>query len=341
MISSHRRGLPYEENGEARIIRVPTIRRHVGYSNAFEMLTYVFFAIPRAVRLCRKERIDFVHAHFVIPSAVVAYILKKICGVPYIITPHGSDIPGYDPELFVKLCHWLLGPLWRRIIRNAENIICPSKFLESLLLSKSPGIKTEVIPYGMDAQPIAHEVRRRQILIVSRFFRRKGIDVFLRCAKHLDPEWRIDLVGDGPQREELKKIAAEESVPIHFLGWVDRGGPEYRRLFSEASVFVFLSKSENFPVVLMDAMENGLAVLASDIPGNREVLGDAGLYVDPVDTGKIIEGLERVMKDENLREALGKRGRDRLERELSWTTISEKYEDLFKRHFGMQTNSYE
>ena len=332
VLTSRIAGSPSTEGANPRVHRVPTLRRHLGYSNALEMMTYVASA---AFHLRRSvDAYDLIHAHFLIPTGLVLLTLPSALQVPVVLTAHGSDVPGYDPEPCVALSHGLVRPLWRRVVERCHRIVCPSTYLQLLLLRHAPNARSTVIPYGMEIRPEAHALRRRKILVVSRFFRRKGIDIFLRSLADIDRTWTVDVLGDGPEREALKRQAADLPADIRFWGWIDRKSAEYRRFFSEASIFVFLSSSENFPIVLMDAMESGLAVLASDIPGNREVLGDSAAYVNPVTPDAVAASLRALIADEAYRERLGRQGRQRLASTLTWDHIGSRYEELFLQSVG-------
>lgn len=334
VITSGFRGVPAREAGPVRVIRVPVLRRHLGYSNALEMTTYILSGGWRALMECRRRRYDIVHAQFLIPTGIIAWLIRLFFGVPYFVTAHGSDVPGYDPESFVIWSHRLIRPLWLRIVRSAEAVICASEYLGKLMRKAAPGVKLERVPYGAHPPEKTGGLRRHRILVVSRFFRRKGIGTLLKLLDRVDADWEVDVVGDGPCRDELHEATKELKMPVRFWGWIARETPEYGRFFEDASIFVFLSLSENFPIVLLDAMRYGLPVLASGIPSNRDLLGEAAVYVDPKRQEDIRTRLLRLMKDPALRKSLSRKGRERTSQHFTWRRVAVRHQELYLRAAG-------
>ena len=117
---------------------VPCIRTRQFICYSPEMFTYIAAAIPFSLRLVRKNRYDINHTHFLFPDGVVAWILKKLTGLPYILTVHGSDVPGFNPDRFIRL-HKVLSPLWKKIIASASHVVSPSASLRTLVQPTGSG----------------------------------------------------------------------------------------------------------------------------------------------------------------------------------------------------------
>jgi len=96
------------------VSRIPGMRLRLSTCSFVEMIPYVLLAPWRIIRLARDGNYRFSHVHFIYPDGVVAWLTKRFTGLPYIITAHGSDVPGYNPNRF-RLLHVLLKPIWRRI----------------------------------------------------------------------------------------------------------------------------------------------------------------------------------------------------------------------------------
>ena len=97
----------YENDKGVNIYRVPSIRQSQAVCRIHEMLSYVISAFFFSLYLIRRNNYDLIHAHFIFPTGITAYLLKKIANIPLIITAHGSDVPGYNPDRF-KIMHKLL-----------------------------------------------------------------------------------------------------------------------------------------------------------------------------------------------------------------------------------------
>jgi glycosyltransferase involved in cell wall biosynthesis len=330
-------GLPrYEQVNGVNVHRVPCVRIKKSVCSTLEMASYVFSAIPTVLRLVRRNNYNINHTHFIFPDGLVSFIIKKLTGLQYIITAHGSDVPGYNPDRF-KLGHRLLSPFWKKVIQNSEQIVCLSESLKSLVLERGPDTKITVVPNGLDAnkfQPDGNKQRR--ILIVSRMFERKGIQYLFEALEGLELEHELNVVGDGPYLENLQQIAHSLKLKVRFWGWLENTSPEIKDLYETSSIFVFPSESENFPIVLLEAMAAGMAIITTKDTGCAEVVGDTALLVESRNSVAIREALVRLMSNPGLCKGLGQAARIRLENNFSWTTVAEQYADLYERYANCQ-----
>src|SRR5919108_3063185 len=113
------RELPrYEQINGVNVHRIQCIRTRESICSTPEMISYVLSAIPTVLRLMRREHYHINHTHFILPDGLVSYILKRFTGLPYIITAHGSDVPGYNPNRF-KLGHKLFSGSWMKVTQGA------------------------------------------------------------------------------------------------------------------------------------------------------------------------------------------------------------------------------
>ena len=325
-------GLPgYEQINGVNVHRIQCIRTSASVCSTPEMVSYLLSAIPTVLRLMKREHYDINHTHFILPDGLVSYILKKLAGLPYIITAHGSDVPGYNPNRF-KLGHKLLSAPWRKVIQGAGQIVCPSESLKSLVLTRTPGTKVAVIPNGIDINKFQiNGNKQKRILLVSRMFERKGIQYFLRALEGLDLEHDVNIVGDGPYLRTLQQIAGNLKAKVRFCGWLENTSLELKELFETSSIFVFTSESENFPIVLLEAMAAGMAIITTKDTGCAEVVGDAGLLVESRNPIAIREALIKLTNNPNFCRELGQAARSRLEGNFTWSTIAKRYVDLYSR----------
>ncbi len=116
---------------------------------------------------------------------------------------------------------------------------------------------------------------------------------------------------------------------IIFRGYIDSSSPEYKRLYSSSSIFIFPSKMESFGLVLLEAMAYGLAVITTSTSSLRYVGGDACLYVRPESASDIRLNLEKLIKDSALREDLQHKARERAMR-FTWPRIAKQFLALYQ-----------
>jgi glycosyltransferase involved in cell wall biosynthesis len=323
--------LPSEEIVDGiSVHRVPCMRGAVDVSHPHEMATYMPRALSKALKLAKLHSYDVIHSHFILPDGVASAFVKRRLNIPLLVTAHGSDVPGYNPDRF-KLIHKIISAAWRRTVSAIDNIVCPSRYLEQLILQHEPRARTTVIPNGFDiARFDAGKRRKRRILIVTRMLERKGVQDVLRALVGTDLGYSVDIVGTGPYLDTLKKLDKELATNVTFHGWLDNDSDELKTLLEESAIFVFPSHTENFPLVLLEAMAAGLAIVTTEKTGCNEVVGDAAVLVPPANPESIRAALRKLIDDESLQKSIGQAARERLENQFSWPSVAEEHIALYE-----------
>lgn len=332
-------GLPARDLVDGiNLYRVPCLRRRPEICRTHEMGSFLLGALPTLSRLVRARRYHVNHTHFIMPTGVLGRLMKMRTGIPLVVTAHGSDVPGYNPDRF-QLQHRILGPLWRWIVTGVDHLVSPSAFLRHLIEGQGRPPSMSIIPNGFRFERFrVDRVRERRILVVTRMIPRKGVQHLLRALESLDLRgFEVDIVGDGPYLPTLRRMAADRDLPVTFWGWLDNRSDQLRRLYERSMIFVLTSEAENFPTVLLEAMAAGLAIVTCEGTGSAEVVGDAALLVPPRRPDRLRMALERLIGDEALRSALARRSRARIEREFGWRGIAERHLELYDRLAGLAT----
>jgi colanic acid/amylovoran biosynthesis glycosyltransferase len=158
---------------------------------------------------------------------------------------------------------------------------------------------------------------RLRVLVVARLVQGKGHALLLEAMAALarrGVDVHADVVGDGPKRVALERIAAELGIAqrVRFLGSI--GQDEIREEYRRAEVFCLPSFAEGVPVVLMEAMAMGLPVVASALMGIPELVEDgvSGFLVRPGRADELQDALAAMAADPVLRAAMGEAGRRRV-----------------------------
>ena len=323
----------YEVIDGVRVHRVRCVRRHRHYSTTAELMTWIWPAYRKALELARVQQFDLNHTHFALPTGLVSYLLYRKTGLPYITTIHGSDVPGYNPDRF-RIVHSLAQPAWRRIIRGSARIVSASHFLKKLLQSRIE-VPVDVVRNGYTSkfggQPSA--AKKNRILIVTRMFPRKGVQYFLDALSGLEHDWEVIIAGDGPYLPRLKAKCKKMGLNVRFVGFVQ--GDVLAELYASSKIFVFPSLQENFPVVLLEAMEAGCAIITTDSDGCAEVVGDAGIATLPERVDQLRNALTLLMSDPERVELLSMRARHRINR-FRWPRIAAQYEQVMRHAIAAQ-----
>jgi glycosyltransferase involved in cell wall biosynthesis len=300
----------------------------------------------KAAQLAARNQYDLVNAHFIVPTGPIAYAIRRLRGLPYVLTARGSDVPGHNPNRF-RFDHQLLRPAWVGLVRDADAVVAVSQHLASQIEAHAPGVSVLAIPNGCSplgpsgaagdgargSSSGGSSLRngRMKVLMVTRLHEFKGVQYMLEAASRVSLDLEVNIVGDGPYRRTLEAQAARIGKPVRFWGWLDRSSPDMWRLYRESSVFVFPSEREGSPTVVQEAMSAGLAVVAADAAGTPEVVGDAGILVSPKDPAGIADALVRLASDPALVAELGERARERVRTEFDWRALAGRYVDLYAR----------
>jgi glycosyltransferase involved in cell wall biosynthesis len=316
-----------EHRAGVEIIRTSCRRRARHYSTASELATWIPGAIMEGRRLLRSRRFDIIHAHFIVPGAVVAVPLARLFGLPLTVTAHGSDVPGYNPDRF-DMIHRLIGPAWRYLVNSADRMTLPSAHLAGLLRAAG-GPEADLIanPFAGEASVVDRPRVPGRILAATRLVPRKGIQDLIAAVARLGDEAELIVAGDGPHAPRLKEMAAELHCSVDFRGFMEREA--LAELYATSSIFVLPSSHENFPMVLLEAMGAGCAVVTTTAPGCREVVGDAGLCVPPGDVEALHAALARLIQNPALVDDLGARGRHRV-KQFAPDLIAQAFERVYR-----------
>jgi glycosyltransferase involved in cell wall biosynthesis len=203
VVTMHYGDLPrFETVDGVNIYRTPAIRKRPNICYAHELATYVPGALLKTIRMAKKEKYDVIHCHFIIPGGPLAWFVSKFTHIPFLITCHGSDVPGYNPDRF-KFMHKMLIPLWRRLIRRTSLLTSPSESLKTLILEKYPGAEVVIVPNAIYTEQFGKGPKEKSILMCSRILPRKGFQYAIEAVRDMELDWQVNVVGEGPYLPEL------------------------------------------------------------------------------------------------------------------------------------------
>ena len=255
---------------EVEVLHLPVQRK-----NLFTGLYCVY-------RLAQKHRQwDIVHAHSRVP-AWIAWWTSALTNIPWIMTAHA-----------VYSLNAGIAPL-----KHAGGVICISDAVKQHLAGYLPA-RTAVVPNGVPKPALLWEGRGfpddPRFLFVGRLTRLKGLDTTLRALGELkDRVWTLDVIGDGPQRNELETLAAELGLQerVSFHGFRD----DVERWMVSSGCLLFPSYQEGMGLVVLQALNVGLPVLASDLEPLRPLA--SGPLVPPGDVEAWRRAIEKVLDGE-------------------------------------------
>lgn len=233
-------------------------------------------ALARLVAAARAS--DVVHTHLW-AGDTWGGLAAILAGVPWVRTEHNTDADG---------------PFRARITALQARAAVLEVCVSQAAARRVPGAR--VIYNGVDLSRFRARAPRdqapRRVLGLGRLTRQKGFDVLCEAARRA--QLSVDLVGEGEEAEALAAAGAT------LRGWT----PDVAGALAEADLVAIPSRWEGFGLVAVEAMASGVPVVASEVPGLSEVVGDAGLLVPPDDASALAEALCRLAADGALRARL-------------------------------------
>ncbi len=300
----------------------------------------VFFPkIVHAARLMAAAGIDHVHCHFATHPALAGLVIRRLVGIPYSFTAHGSDIHIDRHMLCRKLAEASFAIAIAESNRRVMEAECGSEAGKRIRILHC-GVDTAVFapPEAPTAGPVASETLR--ILSIGTLHEVKGQRYLLEaCARLRDAGTRFScrLVGRGPDERLLRETIARLGLQdhVHLLGALARDAILQELGQSDVVVAPSVPSSngsrEGIPVVLMEAMSCGIPVVASRLSGIPELVTDErnGLLVTPGSADEIATALGRLAADGGLRERLGREGRRTVQRDFDLHSNAAQLVEMF------------
>ncbi len=299
-------------------------------------------------RRCVALGVSHIHAHHGSAPADVALLAARFgrvvgAGPPtWSLTVHG-------PTELSDVTRFGLG---EKVLR-ADAVVCISDFARSQLMAlvdHRHWAKLRVVHCGVSPSEYAHlnerPHARPQLLCVGRLVPEKGQAVLLNAIALLAQEGHdieAVLVGSGPSRAPLERLAADLGIADRVVFRGALGGEEVRRCYASASLFCSPSFAEGVPVVLMEAMACARPVIATAVAGVRELVrdGDTGLLVTPGRADELASAIATLLRDPQLRSRLAISGQEHVRREFDVDRSAACLQTLFNeipgpRHRGLQ-----
>jgi len=321
--------------------RLQTLVNHGGIAVNLKRSRWKWLLVPgfilaqylAARRLARADRIDVVHAHWLLPQGLIARHL----GVPYLVTSHGGDLFGLRGRLLTALKRLVAGSA------RAMTVVSSAMRDEaSRLLITPPHLS--VLPMGVDLRehfvPDRAQLRRAdEILFVGRLVPKKGLRHLLDAMPAVlqaRPAARLTIVGFGPEAESLQRQSVGLGIDanVTFLG--ARRQAELPDFYRRASVFVapFVrddsGDQEGLPVALMEAIGCGCPIVVGRVPGLQDLLGDAvdQLCVEPGRPDALADAILGVLDNPEPAEARTEAIRARALQTIDWQYVALGYAGL-------------
>ena len=308
-------------------------------------IPYIISGFFKCIKICRKFRPDVIHAHWPFPHAYIALGAAKLFHIPLVLNFHGAEL------LLIRKKKWVK-PLLKFAIGQAQAVFANSSFTAGKIKALR-NVDVEWSPYGttletgeISAEPTQapHPVNGKfKILFVGRHIERKGICYLIEAAKYLPrDQFEIRIVGVGDITDKLKAQAAEVSTTpdaanIIFTGKLspEELANEYKtaNVFTLPAIVDSKGDTEGLGVVLIEAMELGLPVVASNVGGIPDVVVDgvSGILVPEKNPEALASAYKRLAAEPELQKQLLEGARKRIDECFNWSKIVERQIAVYEK----------
>ena len=301
---------------------------------------------------------DIYEAHTVSGYKLLKTFKKQKKKEPFIQTIHGVLADEYIkatqrgiPTIQTKLANivmWKLSKLEKQAAEKANIIITISKYTQNKIIQlyEIEKEKIRIVPNGVDIQkfkPLKNQstikrqigVNNRQcVLFVGRLIPRKGLSFLVQAAKHIIKEKEqtaFVIVGDGPQKNHLISYLEKNRIRKNFIFLGDIKDEILPLIYNCAEVFVFPSVQEGQGIALLEAQAVSKPVIAFNTGGVRETIlnQETGLLVEP-NSKELANAIIKLLKNEEMRNKMGKKGREFVSKNFSWEKSAKKLLETYK-----------
>jgi glycosyltransferase involved in cell wall biosynthesis len=260
-------------------------------------------------RLIEREQFDVVHAHSSKAGALARIATALAGGGPRVLyTPHGFAFRNPEVAHAMQLVFW---GVERRLVRWTDGIIALCRTELEDAASLAPGSKAFLATNGVAAVPLAKRSRedshRLVIAYVGRLARMKGVDVLVEALPVIFwdlPSVEVWIIGDGPQRRDIERRLERLGIQdrVQLLG----ARSDVSSLWGDIDILVVPSRFESQPLVLLEGMMAGRAIVATDVGGMGDLVtsGVDGMLVPPNSAGALARAVLQLAKSPTERQRL-------------------------------------
>lgn len=292
-----------------------------------------------AKKIVKKERIDIIHAHWIIPQGLIAAIIKKLYNIPFISTAHAGDVFPIKKNILKAFAGFA--------IKNSSCITANSSFTKNAILEICDSKNIDVIPMGVDLNEFSpgkkdaklrmkFGIKGKLILFVGRLAEKKGVEYLVRAMpsvlKSL-PGSKLIIVGDGPEMKNLARLAGSLNLENYIVFAGKLSSAELPKFYAAADVFVGPSivtkkgDTEGLGIVFLEAMASGTSVIGSNVGGIPDIIkhNKTGILVEQKNAGQLASAIVNLLKNKKLQRKLAKNAMAHIKNNYSWGAVAKKF----------------
>lgn len=323
---------------------LPNLRKNkLLWIQGFTLIICEFFS---AIRIIKKNGTELIHAHWIIPQGIVAFILKKFFKIPYIITVHGSDIFGLKNSFLTKAK--------KNILINADYITAVSNAIkDEIIRIINTNKNISVVPMGVDLSLFNpdkydetikknHQIKGPLLLFVGRLEDIKGIKYLIKSMLKIikkSPNAKLLIIGEGPIKKNLEELINNLKLNKSVLLIGALSHEELPKYYSTSDFFISPSiktKSghvEGFGLTLVEASLSGSLIIGTKTGGIQDIIEDkkTGFLVEENNSESIADKVIQLLKNKSLYKKVKSNGRNINLKKFSWENSVSSFSKIYNQ----------
>lgn len=274
-------------------------------------------------------------------TSLLAFLYAKKNKVRWIHIEHGSDFVksgGRFSVLVAKFYDYTFGKL---VLIYADKVIANSKASAEFCKKLASKINCETIYRGVEIEKIesavpALEIRNTYqndiiITFIGRLIDGKGVTDLINSVKDIEKNFRVFIVGSGPQKEDLEKLSKDLKIKDKIIFFGHKSFQETMGILKISDIFVNPSYTEGLPTTVIEAALCKKAIVATNVGGTPEIITNekSGFLIKPKNVELMKEKIETLIQGKLLREQFGNNAYDEVKEKFNWNKSVEQYLKLF------------
>jgi len=294
-----------------------------------------------AMREAGTRQYDAIWAHWWLPGGWAGEKAAKSQNIPLIVTCHGTDV-------FLLNKFFWLKTLARKVFGAATRSTVVSSFLKQQLVDSLKervhmiDSKITVAPMPVNESVFYHDPKvepvRGSIISASRLTRQKHLDKLIKAAARLRDdgiEFRIDVYGDGPEREALtelvRRLGLDSIIELHGAIPQSELADHYRK----SEIAVLVSEREGFGLMLLEAMLCGCVGIGAASGGITDIVAESGkdgMIVPVGDVDSLYGSLKNLLTNRELLDKMRVSCREAAKEQFSARELNRTFEDILRKY---------
>ncbi len=295
----------------------------------------LLFQLLAIIKIIKKENIQIIHAHWLLPQGLTAVIYKKLFNknIKIILTAHGSDINQLQGIINKKIKNW--------IIDNVDSITTVSQDLKNKINIINNKKKILVIPNGIDlklfqSNPLSlkiikkFQIKSYCLLYIGRLSKEKGIYTMINAIQNIVKQYpliKLLIIGFGPEYDTLQSKIEKRNLEknIILVGKIPHN--KIIKFYNTADILLTPSLNEGFGITCLEAMACHTPVIASNVGGIPEILKHNynGLLFPVNNSATLANCINSLLTDKRKIKKLTDNAYNSINKKFNWKKISNQY----------------